>query len=562
MNSFFSNSMNNADNDWENPMNHHVPSSYGNHNYDLPQGRMNQIKVLGVPVDFPYQNIYPSQRALIANSIKAFQNQENALLQAPTGTGKALALLAASLAYQQHVIDQKIIINHPRNNSLSQVRANDTFAIFSGSGSFQDPASEPSHFNIQPPRIWFTSRTHTQLKQLISEYKRLPYNPTMVVLGGRKQLCLNKKVLKSNDRDGECRKLLEENKCPFRMKAGIPPEFRRGGKYEKFEIEDMLEYGKKNMRCAYHMSLVILSKADLVFCPYNYVLDPKIKGQLELSLVGSFLIIDEAHNVENICREAGTFKITSDDLNFTLMIFRKLKENFIKEDPDFVSLILLLDFVQTISKWFTSQINGMKFLKQKERIENPITVINEWGLNQETWPQYEFVMTTIIKRKVVVVEEVNQKPHFEIPLRSLSLLENLFIFFVFIFQNNMENANNFQIPIVVGNKDDGSEDFMQIVCLTPSVVFKCISRETHSLILASGTLSPLSTFASELGTKFPIQISANHIIGPDQLQSYIVTHALDGTPFNSSYQTMSANKDNTVKLPYFHLVCQISFKFL
>ena len=34
----------------------------------------------------------------------------------------------------------------------------------------------------------------------------------------------------------------------------------------------------------------------------------------------------------------------------------------------------------------------------------------------------------------------------------------------------------------------------------------------HSVILASGTLSPMDTFQSELGTKFEHQLEANHVI--------------------------------------------------
>lgn len=49
-------------------------------------------------------------------------------------------------------------------------------------------------------------------------------------------------------------------------------------------------------------------------------------------------------------------------------------------------------------------------------------------------------------------------------------------------------------------------------CMTGEVVFSDIATETHSIILTSGTLSPLDAFASELGIPFPVKLEAGHVI--------------------------------------------------
>ena len=41
--------------------------------------------------------------------------------------------------------------------------------------------------------------------------------------------------------------------------------------------------------------------------------------------------------------------------------------------------------------------------------------------------------------------------------------------------------------------------------------------QAHSIILTSGTLSPMSSFSSELGVAFPIQLEANHVIPEAQV---------------------------------------------
>lgn len=41
--------------------------------------------------------------------------------------------------------------------------------------------------------------------------------------------------------------------------------------------------------------------------------------------------------------------------------------------------------------------------------------------------------------------------------------------------------------------------------------------ECRSIILTSGTLSPLTSFASELGVSFPVHLEANHVIHESQV---------------------------------------------
>jgi Rad3-related DNA helicase len=50
-------------------------------------------------VEFPYE-AYPCQLDYMSSVIQALQEKKNALLESPTGTGKTLCLLCASLAWR------------------------------------------------------------------------------------------------------------------------------------------------------------------------------------------------------------------------------------------------------------------------------------------------------------------------------------------------------------------------------------------------------------------------------------------------------------------------------
>ena len=43
------------------------------------------------------------------------------------------------------------------------------------------------------------------------------------------------------------------------------------------DLEDLVKYGKKKTFCPYYMSREMRQDADIIFLPYNYLLDPKTR---------------------------------------------------------------------------------------------------------------------------------------------------------------------------------------------------------------------------------------------------------------------------------------------
>ena len=56
------------------------------------------------------------------------------------------------------------------------------------------------------PRIYYASRTHSQLAQVVRELKRTSYRPVMAVLGSREQYCIHKQISKSSTKNDDCKK--------------------------------------------------------------------------------------------------------------------------------------------------------------------------------------------------------------------------------------------------------------------------------------------------------------------------------------------------------------------
>ena len=56
--------------------------------------------------------------------------------------------------------------------------------------------------------------------------------------------------------------------------------------------------------CVTYMFCTVLcaEEAELIFCPYNYLLDPVVRVAMAVDIENAVLIFDEAHNIEDVCR--------------------------------------------------------------------------------------------------------------------------------------------------------------------------------------------------------------------------------------------------------------------
>lgn len=70
--------------------------------------------------------------------------------------------------------------------------------------------------------------------------------------------------------------------------------------------------------CPYYAARKLYDGAELIFCPYNYIIDPVIRNILDINLKDSIVILDEAHNIEDASRSAGSIDV--DETSLEVMI--------------------------------------------------------------------------------------------------------------------------------------------------------------------------------------------------------------------------------------------------
>ncbi|XP_076158449.1 ATP-dependent DNA helicase DDX11 isoform X1 [Alosa pseudoharengus] len=173
-------------------------------------------------------------------------------------------------------------------------------------------------------KIYYCSRTHSQLAQFVHEVQKSPFGPTvsLVSLGSRQNLCINPEVLRLgstpliNERCME----MQKNKHDKPEKPAEDEAKRRRGVvkatcpfsgFEKLmtmrdevlvevrDIEQLVQLGRKTHTCPYYSTRKAIPAAQLVVLPYQTLLHAGTRRASGIQLKDQVVIIDEAHNLSD-----------------------------------------------------------------------------------------------------------------------------------------------------------------------------------------------------------------------------------------------------------------------
>ncbi|VDP76584.1 unnamed protein product [Schistosoma mattheei] len=176
---------------------------------------MPQIAIDGVEIDFPYQP-YDCQIEYMTKVLLSLNEGKHAILESPTGTGKTLCLLCASLAWlDKQANSVQSITNAKHQNTMGKRPTSDNV---DNTLSHQNFLASLGKVN-NGCKIIFASRTHSQLAQAINALKGTVYSRHSVsVVGSRDQLCLLPDVtsLESNSaKIYACRMRVQTRTCEY-----------------------------------------------------------------------------------------------------------------------------------------------------------------------------------------------------------------------------------------------------------------------------------------------------------------------------------------------------------
>lgn len=155
---------------------------------------------------------------------------------------------------------------------------------------------------------------------VVDELKKTSYkNVKTTVLGSRDQLCILPE-LESKSSSFKNHMCIKKNnktaRCVFNEMSKLEKEEFKEARV--VDIEDLVRIGKTVGCCPFYASKELASNADVIFMPYNYLVDQSILKQLlsesKLDLQNAIIIFDEAHNILKTCEEVASVQITTLDI--------------------------------------------------------------------------------------------------------------------------------------------------------------------------------------------------------------------------------------------------------
>ncbi|KAG7014088.1 Regulator of telomere elongation helicase 1, partial [Cucurbita argyrosperma subsp. argyrosperma] len=297
-----------------------------------------------------------------------------------------------------------------------------------------------------------------------------------------------------------------------------------------------------SLRCPYYVSRELHKAVDIMFAPYNYLIDRGYRKSLVLDWKDSILIFDEAHNLESICADAASFDLTSWMLTaciseakscIDLSIKRREESNDKSGNPDNFSILraLLLKLEKGISE-IPIQSKELGFTKPGPYIYELLAELN---ITHESVCK----LKDIIEEAAILLEEDKQQKMQNTGCRLESITDILDIVFR---EKGNEHAKFYQVHVqeneasaIDGLKGKASRT-LSWWCFNPGMALEAFPKmEVGSIILTSGTLSPLDSFAQELKLDFPVRLENPHVISSNQIWAGVVSVGPSGCSFNSSY---------------------------
>ncbi|EFJ52319.1 hypothetical protein VOLCADRAFT_30322, partial [Volvox carteri f. nagariensis] len=464
-------------------------------------------QIAGIPVEFPFEP-YACQRNYMESVIKALQEGRNALLESPTGTGKTLCLLCSTLAWRE------------------SLKVGRTSWMSGGAGK------------PELPIIIYSSRTHSQLAQVMKELRNSSYKDRVrsTVLSSRQQTCLHPTAnkLSGGAANQACKALTSARKCSWHNQLKF-------GKYRNAaaslvssvpDIEELVTVGKTHGVCPFFLGRDAGKEADIVFLPYNYLLDPATRRTMADSINwnNAVVIFDEAHNVESVSSDACSFDITAKQLTDAMLEAKRWaggetagrrqegREGTELNPPMYDGFMHSF----TVAAWcpFLVCIGGLtrpgsflfEFLGQLGITAHSLSALNgAIDAAADTLAAADSCLNLAFS----TLEPLTDRPGAPPAHKG---------FRVHVHMQKSWGADKLPAPT------------LSYWCFIPGMAFRRLAAlRLRSFLLTSGTLSPMDSFAGELQIPFQVRLENPHVIEPSQVWVGVLPTGPSGAPLNSTY---------------------------
>ncbi|KAK3785527.1 hypothetical protein RRG08_048661 [Elysia crispata] len=453
----------------------------------------------------------------------------------------------------------------------------------------EDEDNEEEHIT----KIYYCSRTHSQLSQFVREIMKSPFyeDVRVVSLGSRQNMCINPAVkkLKSlslmNDRclDLHKKKSKKNPGCIFR-KEELLQAFKDKALLEVADIEQLVTSGRQMKACPYYGARRAVPLAEVVALPYNTLLHKKTREACNIKLEGSVVIVDEAHNLLETINNVHSVEITGAQI---IKAHSQLSQYEHKFRPRLKAKNLLyvrqiLFVLGKLSALVGGKVDFTADSQVNTRTEVCLVTINDFLFqgqldNFNMFKLLRYCQRSQISRKLHGFVEKYPESEVKMVKRNESPpVSGLTKFLHEISSSKEKTINNETMPdvsqqtsqptlssplmqiesfldaltnadkngrIVICKQTKVGQSSLKFLMLNPAVHFVSILQEARSVIVAGGTMQPVAEFKDQLfhAAGIPpsriLEFSCGHVIPGRQLLPVALAQGPTGTTLDFTFQS-------------------------
>ena len=461
---------------------------------------------------------------------------------------------------------------------------------------------------VQCTKIFYCSRTHSQLTQFVREVQKSPFgeDTRLAALASRQNMCVNNEVRKLNslslinERCLELQKLKSEKTrtgekekkrrrvaggrgCPFYKQEALG-RLRDRMLVEVLDIEQLVQLGRSFKACPYYASRHAIPAAEVVALPYNTLLHKSTREACGIKVKDNIVIIDEAHNLAETISNVHMVEVTGNQLTASysqlsqylqryrarlkaknLMYIRQILfiiSNLIKYlggkvdiparlqnlKPDGTKLLTINDFL------FSTQLDNLNLFKILRYCECSLISRKLHGFVEKYQPPAVSDKTQETENKAPAsaintflkeITKTNQKDIEPAKTDDIKVTENVVEPYTTCSLMNIESLlsaltnTDKDGRIVVNKKEVLSLSSLKFVLLNPAVHFSEVVADARSLIVAGGTMQPISEFKQQLfqsvNSDRIMEFSCGHVIPPDNILPLALGEGSSGRQLDFTY---------------------------
>ncbi|KFY15977.1 hypothetical protein V492_01652 [Pseudogymnoascus sp. VKM F-4246] len=493
-------------------------------------------------------NFDSEQYAYMCDLKRTLDAGGHCVLEMPSGTGKTVSLLSLIVAYQQYYPEHRKLI--------------------------------------------YCSRTMSEIEKALAELKALmSYRAEQLGrveefrglgLTSRKNLCLHPSVKREKSGavvDARCRSLtagfVKDKKekgedvelCTYHENLDLlePHDLIPNGVWT---LDGIMRYGEEHKQCPYFTARRMMPFCNVIIYSYHYLLDPKIAERVSKELSSdSIIVFDEAHNIDNVCIESLSTDITEDSLrkatrgaqNLETKISEMKDTDAEKLQNEYAKLVEGLreaDEAREEDRFMSNPALPDDLLKEAvpgniRRAEHFVAFLKRFVEYLKTRMRVRQVISETPLSFLAHLKEttfIERKPLRFCAERLTSLVRTLELTNIEDYQPLQEVATFATLVatyekgfllILEPYESDTAEvpnPVLHFTCLDAAIAIKPVFTRFKSVIITSGTLSPLEMYPKMLNFETVVQETYQMTLARRSFLPMVVTRGSDQVAISSGFQ--------------------------